>query len=225
MILATATLSAEFTDEKISQLLNQELSFEKVSTNSQKKIVESLTQKYVFMPDLVKDYHFIYLMKKFSQTYCIVFVNKCRQCQFISNLLNLLEFKSVCLHSLLRQGTRMANLKKFRNKQVNILVATDVASRGLDIPMVNLVVNYDMPHNSDDYIHRVGRTARKGKRGLAISVVNQYDVQFLLNIEQAIGEKLQLYPTDEDAVLEEMSTVTKAKKKVKLHMSEQGITE
>eukprot|EP00825_Cyclidium_porcatum_P034435 TRINITY_DN36221_c0_g1_i1.p2 TRINITY_DN36221_c0_g1~~TRINITY_DN36221_c0_g1_i1.p2 ORF type:complete len:164 (+),score=57.76 TRINITY_DN36221_c0_g1_i1:192-683(+) len=99
------------------------------------------------------------------------------------------------------------------------------ASRGLDIPMVNLVINYDIPMNSDDYIHRVGRTARKGKRGLAISVVNQYDVQNLLNIEKAINEKLEIYQTDEDKVLEDMSTITKAKKKVKLQMSEQGVTE
>jgi len=62
-------------------------------------------------------------------------------------------------------------LKTFRNQAANILVATDVASRGLDIPTVDLVLNYDIPKNPDDYIHRVGRTARKGKRGLAISLM------------------------------------------------------
>jgi ATP-dependent RNA helicase DDX49/DBP8 len=75
------------------------------------------------------------------------------------------------IHSLLSQRKRLANIAKFKSSQARILVATDVASRGLDIPYVHLVLNFDVPKNPRDYVHRVGRTARAGRGGTAITLV------------------------------------------------------
>lgn len=81
------------------------------------------------------------------------------------------------------------------------MVATDVASRGLDIPAVDYVVNYDLPSHSKDYIHRVGRTARAGRSGKAITLVTQYDVELLQRIEGVIGKKMVEYAHDKEAVM------------------------
>ena len=73
-----------------------------------------------------------------------------------------------------------------------MLIATDVASRGLDIPSVDLVVNFEIPRNSKDYIHRVGRTARAGRSGQSVTFVTQYDVELFQRIEDLIGKKMDL---------------------------------
>ena len=89
------------------------------------------------------------------------------------------------------------------------MIATDVASRGLDIPAVNVVINYDIPQNSKDYIHRVGRTARAGKTGRAISIVTQYDIEVLQRTEELIGKKLLEYKDfekDKALILEDSVT-------------------
>jgi superfamily II DNA/RNA helicase len=75
----------------------------------------------------------------------------------------------------MKLNQRIANLGMFRTEQANILVATDLTSRGIDIPNVNLVINYNMPRKVSDYVHRVGRTARNGFDGEAISLVTQYE--------------------------------------------------
>ena len=85
--------------------------------------------------------------------------------------------------------------------RANILVATDVASRGLDIPAVDLVINYDVPQNSKDYVHRVGRTARAPRSRLAVTLVTQYDVELYQKIERLIGKRLEAYAAPEEAVL------------------------
>jgi superfamily II DNA/RNA helicase len=90
----------------------------------------------------------------------------------------------VCL--LLHAGA----LNKFKAGQRNILVATDVASRGLDIPNVDMVLNFDIPSHGKDYIHRVGRTARAGKSGRSVSFVTQYDVEAYQRLETLIEQKL-----------------------------------
>ncbi|KAK1568369.1 hypothetical protein Q3G72_023683 [Acer saccharum] len=79
---------------------------------------------------------------------------------------------------------RLGALNKFKAGECNILIYTDVASRGLDIPSVAMVINYDIPTNSKDYIHRVGRTARAGRSSGAISLVNQYELEWFLQIEK-----------------------------------------
>ncbi len=81
------------------------------------------------------------------------------------------------------------------------MIATDVASRGLDIPLVDLVINFDVPSNSKDYVHRVGRTARAGKTGRALTIVTQYDVETFQKIEQLIDKKLEEYHVDSKAAL------------------------
>ncbi|KAF9626612.1 hypothetical protein IFM89_036473 [Coptis chinensis] len=85
---------------------------------------------------------------------------------------------------------RLGALNKFKAGECPILICTDVASRGLDIPSVDMVINYDIPANSKDYIHRVGRTARAGRSGVAISLVNQYELEWYIQIEKLIGKKL-----------------------------------
>merc|ERR1719213_391295 len=88
------------------------------------------------------------------------------------------------------QAQRLGALGGFKARERKILVATDVASRGLDIPSVDLVVNYDVPKNSKDYIHRVGRTARAGRSGRAVTMVTQYDIELFQRIEKMLGQKL-----------------------------------
>jgi ATP-dependent RNA helicase DDX3X len=76
------------------------------------------------------------------------------------------------LHGNLTQQERESNLKRFRSGEIDVMIATDVASRGLDIPNVNHVINFDLPSSIDDYVHRIGRTGRAGNTGIATSFVN-----------------------------------------------------
>lgn len=80
----------------------------------------------------------------------------------------------MALHSFMKLNQRIASLGMFRTDQANILVTTDLTSRGIDVPNVNLIVNYDLPRKVSDYVHRVGRTARNGYDGEAITLVTQY---------------------------------------------------
>ena len=123
----------------------------------------------------------------------IIFCNRTATANLLERLLRLLDHRVTSLHSLLSQRDRTDNLARFRASAARILVATDVASRGLDIPEVDLVINYDVPRNPDDYIHRVGRTARAGKKGEAITLIGQRDVALFLAIEARIGVKMEAW--------------------------------
>merc|ERR1712100_259513 len=112
-----------------------------------------------------------------------------------------LGFSATCLHGQLAQPKRLGALNSFRSGKRDILVATDVASRGLDIPSVDLVINLDVPQNSKDYVHRVGRTARAGRSGRSLVMVTQYDIEQFQKIEKAIGLKMKVFPTEEEMVL------------------------
>ena len=118
----------------------------------------------------------------------------------MSIMLRNLGFKAVALSGNLSQTQRIGALNKFKAGG-SILVATDVANRGLDIPEVDLVINYDIPANPKDYIHRVGRTARAGKSGRSVTLVTQYDVENFQRIEHFIKKKMEEYPIEQDNAL------------------------
>ncbi|XP_042371376.1 probable ATP-dependent RNA helicase DDX47 [Plectropomus leopardus] len=114
------------------------------------------------------------------------------------------------------QNKRLGALNKFKSKSRSVLLATDVASRGLDIPHVDCVINYDIPTHSKDYIHRVGRTARAGRSGKSITFVTQYDVELFQRIESLIGKKLPAFPTQEEEVMMLVERVSEAQRFARL---------
>lgn len=117
----------------------------------------------------------------------IIFTNRTETADILHRTLLHLSHPVTSLHSSLPQIQRSSNLASFRSSKSRILIATDVASRGLDIPTVSFVINYDLPRNPVDYVHRVGRTARAGREGTAISFVGQRDVQLVLAIEEYLS--------------------------------------
>ena len=100
------------------------------------------------------------------------------------------KISAAAIHGNKSQGARTKALAGFKSGQVNVLVATDIASRGLDIPLLPYVVNFEIPNVSEDYVHRIGRTGRAGASGLAVSLVSADETVFLRDIEKLIGEKL-----------------------------------
>ena len=156
----------------------------------------------------------------------IVFMSTCSQCQLIGQMLTELGITCVALHSQMSQRRRLAALGKFKSGIVDLLLATDVAGRGLVIPQVELVINFDIPRNAADYIHRVGRTARAGKGGHALALVTQFDVELLQNIEKMTGKKMTEYSgVVEDEVLPVLNRVTKAMRSAKIFLAENGLDE
>lgn len=141
-----------------------------------------------------KDLHLVHLVHSLSGQTMIVFVRTVMDCQRLAILLRLLSFSAVPLHGQLSQSARLGALNKFKSGGRNLLIATDVASRGLDIPSVDAVINYDLPTHSKDYIHRVGRTARAGRSGKSITLVTQYDVELFQRIEHVLGKKMDEFP-------------------------------
>ncbi|KAF7122824.1 hypothetical protein CNMCM5793_000934 [Aspergillus hiratsukae] len=174
----------------------------RVSISSNKyQTVSTLLQSYRFLPHKNKDIFLVYFLNEFVGQSAIVFTRTVHETQRISFLLRALGFGAIPLHGQLSQSARLGALGKFRSRSRDILVATDVAARGLDIPSVDVVLNFDLPTDSKTYVHRVGRTARAGKSGVAISFVTQYDVEIWLRIETALGKKLDEYKLDRDEVM------------------------
>jgi len=120
----------------------------------------------------------------------IIFCNRKREVALLHRSLVSHGFNAVALHGDLDQPARMAALDQFRKGEAKLLVASDVAARGLDIPAVSHVFNFDVPHHADDYVHRVGRTGRAGLTGTAISIVAPADKKAIAAIEALTGQSL-----------------------------------
>jgi len=100
------------------------------------------------------------------------------------------KFSADAIHSDLEQNEREQVLTRFKHRQLSILVATDIVSRGIDIDNINLVINYDVPHDGEDYVHRIGRTARAETDGIAYTFVSETEQRKLAAIERLLGEEV-----------------------------------
>jgi superfamily II DNA/RNA helicase len=120
----------------------------------------------------------------------IIFCNRKTEVAQLHRSLLRHEFSAAALHGDLDQSARTAALDSFRKGDVKLLIASDVAARGLDIPDVSHIFNFDVPHHADDYVHRIGRTGRAGKSGTAITIVSPIDSKSLAAIEKLIGQKI-----------------------------------
>lgn len=120
----------------------------------------------------------------------IIFCNRKREVALLHRSLQKHGFGAAALHGDMDQTARMTALDQFRKGELPLLVASDVAARGLDIPEVSHVFNFDVPHHPDDYVHRIGRTGRAGRLGTAISIVSPSDQKSVLAIEKLIGQPI-----------------------------------
>ncbi|KAJ8967378.1 hypothetical protein NQ317_018521 [Molorchus minor] len=172
----------------------------KIEVSTKYQTVEKLLQYYVFIPVKFKDVYLVHILNEMAGNSFMIFCSTCNNTIRTALMLRNLGLTAVPLHGQMSQNKRLAALTKFKAKNRSILISTDVA-RGLDIPHVDVVINFDIPTHSKDYIHRVGRTARAGRSGKAITFVTQYDVELYQRIEQLIGKQLPLYKMEEDEVM------------------------
>lgn len=184
----------------------------KIEVSSKFQTPKTLLQYYSFMPAKWKDVYLAHILNDNQGKSIIIFASTCNSALKVTLMLRHLGFHATCLHGQLTQTKRLGALNKFKSAQCSILVATDVASRGLDIPNVDFVINFDLPMNGKDYIHRVGRTARAGKTGKAVSFVTQYDVEAYQHLEELIGQKLDQYPVEEEEALVLLERVSEAQR-------------
>ena len=130
------------------------------------------------------------ILKQEGVTRVVVFANKRETVQTLSGKLYAQELPCVWLEGKMQQDKRNTAIERLKNGTVNILVATDVAARGLDIDDISHVINFDMPRKVDVYIHRIGRTGRAGNKGTALSLVEAHDMSVIAKIERFQDERL-----------------------------------
>ncbi len=146
---------------------------------------ENIQQRVHFVDDLShKNRMLDHLLRDETMDQAVVFTATKRDADTIADRLNIAGFAAAALHGDMHQGARNRTLDALRRGQVRVLVATDVAARGIDVPAITHVFNYDLPKFPEDYVHRIGRTGRAGRNGLAISLVNHAEGMNVKRIER-----------------------------------------
>ena len=184
-ILCSATI-----DSKVNTLIKTVGEFtDKVEIDSFKS--DFVKQEYVFIHQDKKLEAFNEILKKRRKGTCIIFCNTIKMADIINKHVNNLGLKALALHGEMRQQDRSNAMKKIKSKEIEILIATDIASRGIDIEKVGTIINYDIPYKADSYIHRIGRSGRAGEEGHSITIINKKpQLQILKEIIKITGNNI-----------------------------------
>ena len=183
----SATLSKEILDIGKDLLINpKEITVSPSSSTSQN--IESLFVKFDNKNKLNNLINLIGLEKIKS---AVVFCNKKKDIEKVNLSLKKNNYQTVCLHGDMDQSSRISSLDQFKKGTAQILIASDVAARGIDVDNISHVFNYDVPNNPEDYVHRIGRTGRAGKKGKAFTIYEEYDEKNILMIEKVISQKIK----------------------------------
>lgn len=156
-----------------------------------------LTEKVYVVTPQDKFSLIVHLLKIESQGIALVFCGTRHTCDKITKNLRSQKINAISIHGGLSQSQRTHNINQFHHQGTGVLVATDVASRGLHIDNISHVYNYDLPQTSDDYVHRIGRTARAGAKGTAITLITQQDFGDFKRIVREIGRQIPSTPLPE----------------------------
>ncbi|KAF7456756.1 DEAD (Asp-Glu-Ala-Asp) box polypeptide DDX39 [Cryptosporidium felis] len=164
-----------------------------------KLTLHGLLQYYVKLGESEKNRKLNDLLDQLEFNQVIIFVKSVSRAQALHKLLTECSFPSICIHAGLNQQERISRYQQFKNFEKRIMVATDLFGRGIDIERVNIVINYDMPENTDSYLHRVGRAGRFGTKGLAITMVSsQTDSQVLNDVQSRFEVNIAEMPNQID---------------------------
>ncbi|XP_076761267.1 putative ATP-dependent RNA helicase Dbp45A isoform X2 [Xylocopa sonorina] len=191
--------------------------------------VKELDQRYVLCPTDIRDTFLVEVIRTFRESNkdgsIMIFTDTCKHCQVLSMTLNDIGFQNVALHAMIKQRDRLAALAHFKSSHTKILIATSVAARGLDIPTVELVINHVIPNVPTEYIHRVGRTARAGKDGMAVTLITPHDIKLLHAIENTIGTQLTEYKVNDKEIVKILTQISVAKREAEMKLDESDFYE
>ena len=190
-ILFSATMP-----EKIKKLTNKILKQPKFVSIAISKPAENILQAAYLAKDNEKIRLISQLLKKEKDSlpYCIIFCSTKRSVKSLEKELKDEKIQCKGVHSDLVQADREQALRDFRSKKIQVLVATDVLSRGIDIDNIELVINYNVPGDPEDYIHRIGRTARANSSGVALTFINKDETGRFKRIEKLLGKEIKKIP-------------------------------
>jgi len=218
-LLFSATFSKEIKKLANEFLHNPAL----VEATPENTTVEKIDQTVYRVDKTQKTDLIIKLISEGNWKQVLVFTRTKHGANRLSEKLEKAKITSAAIHGNKSQGARTRALSGFKGGKVRVLVATDIAARGLDIPLLPHVINYELPNIAEDYVHRIGRTGRAGASGEAISLVSLDEVRYLRAIEKLIGERLQLKTISDFQPTETMADVkaqeAEAKKQKALHQS------
>ena len=187
ILLFTATLLASV--EKVA--LNYAKEYEKVIIGDRMAAAKNVNHSMIRL-DLHKKYPALKKLLKENRGKIIVFFNTIRGVKEFTSKLRKDRFREVdCIHSGREQEERQQTISALKDGKKRILLATDVAARGIDIPKVELIINYDVPNNPEEYIHRIGRTGRAGHTGEAKMFVAPKDAKLLKSVEDILEKKIK----------------------------------
>ncbi|KAM3159442.1 ATP-dependent RNA helicase DBP8 [Lachancea thermotolerans] len=192
-------------------------------------IPSTLKTTYLLVPEQVKEAYLYQILTNatYNESSAIIFVNRTVTAEILRRTLKQLDVRVASLHSQMPQQERTNSLHRFRANAARVLIATDVASRGLDIPTVQLVINYDISSNPDTFIHRAGRTARAGRSGESICFVAPRDVSRIEAIEERINKKMEEFKDVHDTAVirKALNKVTVAKRESLMSMEKENFGE
>nr|WP_068887696.1 DEAD/DEAH box helicase [Pedobacter panaciterrae] len=161
------------------------------------KPAEGISQQVYLIHDEQKVPLLSSILKTDEYKSIIVFASTKEKVKNLGKVFRNLGLKAEAFHSDLGQKERESILLKFKNRQLPIIIGTDVLSRGIDVEGIDLVINFDVPHDAEDYVHRIGRTARAATKGTAITLVNNRDKRKLASIEKLIEKQIERMPLPE----------------------------
>lgn len=187
-ILFSATME-ETVEELINRILHNP---EKISVEVEGIAPELIAQSAYLVPMEYKGPLLRHLIKSGNWNQVLVFTSSIRTADNVAGKLNKNGIEAVSFHGDKSQGARTDALTKFKNGKLRVLVATDLASRGIDIKFLPVVVNYELPRSPKDYIHRIGRTGRAGAEGEAISLISEEEEHHFKVIQKKMGRRVEL---------------------------------
>lgn len=176
---------------KIRALANRILKNPKEINIAISKPAEGILQLAYSIYDEQKEKLINILLKNNEYTSILIFASTKENVKKLDRSLQKIGLVAKAIHSDLEQTERESILREFKNKQLSILIGTDVLSRGIDVDGINLVINFDVPPDPEDYIHRIGRTARAATTGTAITLINGIDQRKFFRIESMIGKEIE----------------------------------
>lgn len=182
-------------DKRVETIASEFLSKPQVVRSSVQRVdAASIDQNVHYMHEFDKDEFLINLLQSFDSTSVLIFTETRRKASWVTGRLRDADVRAEEIHSDVSQNKRESIMKRYRNGEFTVLVATDVAARGLDVPQIGHVVNYDLPNTAQDYVHRIGRTGRAGRSGSAHSFVSNEQRYLVRDIERLIGRSFDGTP-------------------------------